>query len=343
MKLAVLISLSLVLGSTAYSQVIKGKILDAETKKSIPFAAVYFNGTLVGTSSDEEGAFELDISNYASKPLTIRAVGYETCLLGSIPGNEALKIYLTPSFFEIEEVQVRTKDLSRQRKANLRLFKREFLGTSRNQKHCQILNEEDITFNYGSDDDMVKAYARAPIRIYNGALGYVISYFLDEFEYDKNSNVVSFAGDMVFTEDLAIKPSTEEAYTTRRKHAYLGSCMHFFRALWDNDLEMSGFRVVRYTFDLSSIRYPSTNKPLANLNYHDLVLEDDENRKYLLATEKQLTVYYKSVGQSRIVFLKPGVLFGKNGFFDPSGIRWYGDMAELRVADMLPYEYMPGD
>ena len=167
---------------------------------------------------------------------------------------------MTPRLFEIEEVKVQTKNLAKKRKAYLKLFKREFLGTSRNQKQCKILNEEDITFNYGSDNRIVKAFTRNPLRIYNGALGYEITYFLDKFEYDQNKSTLSFEGDIVFNEDLAIKQSTDESYTTRRKHAYLGSCMHFFRALWDNNLEMSGFRVVRITSDISIFGNPSNEE-----------------------------------------------------------------------------------
>jgi len=341
MKKALLISLILFLGTTSYSQVIKGSILDAETKENIPFAAVYFNGTLVGTTSDEDGAFELDITRFASKPLTIRAMGYEDRVLESIQTDESFKIYLTPRLFEIEEVKVQTKNLAKKRKANLKLFKREFLGTSRNQEQCKILNEEDITFNYGSDNRIVKAFTRNPLRIYNGALGYEITYFLDKFEYDKNNSRLSFTGDIVFNEDLAIKQSTNESYTTRRKHAYLGSCMHFFRALWDNNLEMSGFRVVRISNDISTFGNPSNEESEVIVKYEDIVMEQDENRKYILAFEGQLTIYYESMDESRVLFLKPAVSFGKNGFFDPSGIRWYGYMAELRVADMLPYEYIP--
>lgn len=336
MKQVFFISLLVFLGTTANSQVINGTIFDAETKQSIPYAAVFINGTFIGTTSDEEGAFELDITNYTLTPLTIRAIGYETCAVKSIPSNEALIIYLTPSFFVIEEAEVQAKNLSRQRKANLKLFRREFIGTSRIQKQCQIINEEDITFNYGSDNDTLKAYARNPIQIYNGSLGYVITYYLDEFEYDKNNRVVFFTGDIVFTEDLIKKQSTDNSFTSRRKRTYLGSSMHFFRALWDNNLIMHGFTVVKYSFDLVNIRYED-----ADITYEDIVVEEDENRKYVIATEKRLTINYKFVDKSTILFLKPRVLFGRNGFFDPSGFLWYGYMAELRVADMLPYEYMP--
>jgi len=337
-KHAVFISLLLYLGTTAYSQVIKGTVFDAETKRSIPHAAVYIDGTFVGTSSDEEGAFELDITNFAFAPISIRAIGYETLLLESIPSKEALKIYLTPGFFEIDEAEVQAKNLSKQRKAYLKLFRREFIGTSRNQKQCQIINEDDITFNYGSDKDTLKAFARNPIQVYNGSLGYVVTYYLDKFEYDRYNSIVFFQGDIVFTEDLAIKQSTDHSFASRRKRTYLGSSMHFFRALWDNNLDINGFTVVKYVRDMSALGIRLTDIPIAYIKYEDIV-EEDENRKYLIINDELLTIHYKYVDQSTIQSLKPRVLFGKNGFFDPSGLLWYGYMGELRIADMLPYEY----
>ena len=87
MKQIILISLITLASSIAYSQIIKGTVYDSETKTTIPYAAVYFNRTLVGTASDDEGNFELNIAKYASKPLTIRAIGYQTFVLESIPKN----------------------------------------------------------------------------------------------------------------------------------------------------------------------------------------------------------------------------------------------------------------
>ncbi len=168
MKNLISISMITLFGAIAYCQVIKGTIYHSETKTPLPYTAVYFTGTLVGTSSDEDGQFELDITKYKSSPLTIRAIGYQTFILDSLLDNKLYKIYLTPDLFEIEEVLVETKNLEKKRKANLKLFRREFLGTSRNRKLCEIINEEDITFNYGFDQDTVKAHARKPIKIVNG-------------------------------------------------------------------------------------------------------------------------------------------------------------------------------
>jgi hypothetical protein len=69
------------LSTSAFNQVIKGTILEEKIKKAICFATVYFNGTFVGTSSDENGHFELNISKNRLMPLTISAIGYYSVTL----------------------------------------------------------------------------------------------------------------------------------------------------------------------------------------------------------------------------------------------------------------------
>jgi len=342
MKKLASICISLFLGHAAYSQIIKGKIYDDQDQSTIPYASVYFSGTMVGTASDADGNFQLDITKYKLKPLIIRAIGFETYTLKIIPGKDPYKIYLTPSLYEIEEVSVATKSLARKRKAYLRLFKSEFLGKTGNERYCEILNESDISFNYGSDKDIVKAFASEPIVVYNGSLGYLITYYLDEFSYDKKRDVVTFRGDIVFKEDLALKNSDmRTTYHKKRELAYSGSCMHFFRALWADNLEANGFSVNRSSNEQSSDAFPAMYTVDEDVRYMDMVIQDNRNNKYLMYSEN-LAITHMSQS-SRITLLKSKVVFEQNGFFDPSAIRWDGQMATQRVADMLPYEYSPGD
>lgn len=310
----------------AYNQVIKGTILDKQTKSTISFAAVYFSGTFVGTTSDQDGNFVLDITKYTSMPLTISVVGYYSFTLTDFSTDEPSMIYLTPKVYEIEEVSVGAKSLARKRKVNLRLFKNEFLGASYNTQNCEIINEDDITFNYGSDDDTLKAFALNPILIYNKILGYHITYYLDKFEYDKKSNTTSFTGNIIFNEDLTIDETNKRSYKRKRRHAYYGSYMHFFRALWADDLRSTFFTI--------------KNSAGQELKYKDVVIQGDNNKKFLRYPEN-LDIYYLS-GWSNICFLKQQVLFEQNGFFDPSGILWRGQMTIKRIADWLPYNYSVG-
>lgn len=308
----------------AHGQVIHGTVLDSQNGNAVGFAALYFNGTFVGTTSNEKGDFHMDISKYPSRPLTISAVGYYSSTLDNFSGDDPVVIYLDPKIYEIEEVQVSAGSLSRQRKAHLALFRYEFLGTTSNARACEILNEEDIAFYYGSDEDTLKAFASNPILIHNGALGYQITYYLDKFEYLNRSKTVHIRGDILFKDDL----TTPQRYSERKRRlTYLGSRMHLLRSLWADHLEGSGFKL--------------SSSPGTYLGYSDVVTEGDSLIKYMKSIENLYVYYYLSASQ--ILFLKEEVHFEKDGFFDPNGIIWSGVMAKKRLGDWLPYEYTPGD
>jgi hypothetical protein len=312
----------------AYSQVIKGTIKDKITDKAICFAAVYFDGTFVGTQSDTAGNFELTISSNSSMPLIISCVGYYS-VTQPVTTGKPLLIYLTPKTYGMDGVVVSSKSLVGQRKKNLILFKNVFLGTTANAKLCYLLNEKDITFNYGSDDDTLKAYASKPILISNKGLGYKLTYFLDKFEYYKKDSSFLFKGNFIFIEDL-INDETQP-FQRKREMAYLGSRMHFFRALWANKLVVAGF-TVKDSFG-------------EYLNYENIVVKENLSpfgplniSTKLLTSGKNMQISYYS-NLTQIVFLKPKVFFDENGYFDQLGIFWDGDMALQRIGDMLPFDY----
>lgn len=330
MKRIILFLLLIIFCPFGYSQIIRGTILDKSNDSKINFASIYLNGTFDGTLSDLNGNFELDISKNASMPLTISSIGYYSVTLTVFSTDKPLLIYMTPKVYEMEEVVISSKSLAKRKKANLNLFKNVFLGTTANARKCEIINENDITFNYDSDRDTLKAFASKPILINNRSLGYKITYYLDRFEYYKKDRSMFFAGSLIFNEDLAIEETHKQLYERRRKDAYLGSRMHFFRALWADDLESAGF-IVKNTAD----KY---------LNYKDIVEDShpdslNNHTKFLKCTEKLSILYNTRL--SNIVFLKEKVYFDKDGYFDQTGmsISWEGEMMYQRVGDMLPYTY----
>src|SRR3989339_1386537 len=156
MKRIVFVFLLISYGLTAYNQVIKGTVLEKETKEKIVFAAVYFDGSFVGTPSDMNGNFVLDITGNTNKPLTISALGYYSVTLTDFSTGIPLIIYLTPKVFEVKEVVINAKA----RMKNLKMFKENFLGTSENALRCEIMNEDDITLIF--ENDTLKAFAAKP-------------------------------------------------------------------------------------------------------------------------------------------------------------------------------------
>ena len=230
MKKVILLIIVIHFQIIAYNQVITGTVIDKKTNEKVCFANIYFNGTFVGTSSDENGNFRLDVSKNASMPLTISSIGYYSATLTDFLTDEPLKIYLEPKAFEMGEVVVSDKSLVRKRKANLRLFRSNFLGTTNNAMNCEILNEKDITFNYGSDRDTLRAFV--------------------------------YKGNIIFSEDLTTENANRELYKTRRKETYLGSRMHFFRSLWTNKLESDRFEIKDFydkNIDYKNLVYQTTD------------------------------------------------------------------------------------
>jgi hypothetical protein len=104
------------LNIVAYSQVIKGIVLERKTNNPV-LATIYFSGTFVGTLSDLNGNFELDITKNNSMPLTISSVGYYSITLTDYLKVKPLIIYLTPKVHELKEVVISSESLVRKRKA----------------------------------------------------------------------------------------------------------------------------------------------------------------------------------------------------------------------------------
>lgn len=327
MRKCILLFLFLNLNQLAFNQIIRGTVSDETSHEKIIFAYIYFNGTVTGTNTNQNGEFELDISKNTSMPLTISAIGYHTVSLA--PGSlvNPVMVLLKPKIYNLDDVEVTGESLARKRKVNLRIFRNAFLGSTDNAKQCEILNESDIKFNYGSDKDTLKAFASKALIINNRALGYKITYFLDDFELYKNrNNSFYFSGTIIFKDELRTDQTEELLIESNRAEAYFGSRMHFMRALWQNKLEYTGFKIK----DSQDIW----------LNYNNIVSQEDSLIKFIRYSKKLGICYNSGLPGSFIYLTGEDVYFEKNGYFDPAGIVWEGKMSEQRIADWLPYEYL---
>jgi hypothetical protein len=221
---------------------------------------------------------------------------------------------------------VNDKSHAKERRENLRTFRNVFLGSTGNAVHCVITNEDDIRFKYNTYKDTLKAIAIKPILIDNQALGYKITYYLDNFEYYKTDSSFLFIGKIIFRDYSTNKGTKTIIFERKRKTTYFGSRMHFFRALWSNDLDSAGFKVMNSTYDI--------------LAYKCIVTQTESHSKYL-KYHGELGICYKTVNPtSQIIFLKDSILFDPNGYFEPNRISWLGEMAQQRIADQLPLEYL---
>jgi hypothetical protein len=325
MKRIIIIILLLNFFHLSQGQTVRGTILDNSDHSKVNFASIYINGTSVGTNSDQNGYFELDISKYVSLPVTVSALGYYSVTLTDVSKETPVVVYLTQKIFELKEIVVAAKSLSKEKKANLKLFRNEFLGTSYNAQNCVIENENDLIFNNGTSGDTLKVFASKPIIIDNNGLGYKISYYLDKFEYYRKSKTFLYKGSAIFNEDMAVELAQKKYFEKRRRNAYLGSRSHFFVSLWENNLKSNGF-VIKNAID-------------QNLNYEDIVIAKSGFKKYLTYNGTLIVYYIPDSQNSSLELLNTAVFFDRSGYFDGSGVRVIGPMAKQRVGDLLPYDY----
>jgi hypothetical protein len=325
MKKTAILLILLCLTIISRGQLIKGTVFDKDTKEPVIAATVYFNGTSAGTLTDVNGHFSINASKYSSMPLTVSAIGYYSVTIKNFSSSKPIDVYLETKVFELDEVNVTSKFHSLKRSENLTVFRNEFLGTTTNALNCKILNEDDLVFRTSKDGDTLTALASKPLQIENRALGYNITYFLDRFEYNKESKTFVFNGNVIFREDTTLTDRKKKYIDRKREATYLGSRMHFFRSLWINDLNSNGFTVRNTANEIVS--------------YKKIVLVMNSRTKYLSTYAPLGISYYSKKATSYLVPVKDKIFFDADGYYDQLAVIWEGEMSRQRIADQLPFEY----
>lgn len=329
----------------SYSQTISGKIRDEQTKEAVPYANIYFNNSYYGTISDADGNFELDISQNPGQDIVVSCMGYESQLIADyVPGNYYV-IYLKLKLNSIGEVAIIIGGMPREKM--IEIFEREFLGETKNTKKCTIENIDDLGLRYNNSSGTLLAYSPKPLIISNKELGYRITYFLEEFKWEKDRMV--YRGYSIFAEDTTLSVEEIRHVEKKRKQTFLGSRMHFFRVLWNNAIHNSEFKVffskeaeinvIFHKNKLHLTQNESEHNEMSEINLLNSVMIENVHVKNLYYPETLIITYYKH-NKSYLSFHKnTSIQFTKSGFFNPVNIYWEGDMANKRIGDQLPYEY----
>jgi hypothetical protein len=303
----------------SYGQVIRGYVLDANNHDTIAYASIFFEGTFIGTSTDPHGYFSIDLKGKPFSPLTVSAIGYYSYSITEYSPAKPIIVYLSPKVYAFKEVVVNAQGSKRQRNRDMRIFREVFLGTTPNAYRCIILNENDVMFNRGSHSDTLRAFAYNPILVRNPNLGYTVTYYLDKFEFKRKTTDYFIKGVISFKEDL-ITSDNRNKVENRRYRAYNGSIPHFFKSLWNGNLE--DFTVM--------------DKNWNEFQLMDSVAANDSVTRLLKCKS---TFYIKHDRKtSRAIPLSNKLKFDQYGFYIPD-IKWQGEMASRRIGDWLPLEY----
>ena len=215
----------------ALAQAIQGTVFD-EQKKPLPGATVYLDGTTISTLTDADGKYYLVVKEKINSSLVISYLGYNSVFIANPFENNNQNIYLSLKPEALKEVVIVKNGFSR--KSMLNIFRAYFLGRTVAGKSCKIENEDEISFVYDYDNNLLTASSSVPLLVNNEHLGYKIKFDLYEFSLKfykksiKSQDVTRslFLGTALFSEVI-----NDDKVKLRREKVYQGSSMHFLRTL----------------------------------------------------------------------------------------------------------------
>ena len=89
---------------SAQAMTVSGTVSDAQTGEALLGAQVFVKGTFVGTTTDDNGAFSLDVETGAT--LVVNYIGYKSQEVGVSEGQALLSVQLEPDVLKQDEVVV---------------------------------------------------------------------------------------------------------------------------------------------------------------------------------------------------------------------------------------------
>ncbi|WP_400075348.1 carboxypeptidase-like regulatory domain-containing protein [Winogradskyella sp. R77965] len=316
-----------------FAQTFSGKVIDKITQQPIETASVYFDNTTIGTTTNENGEFSITYSDAVQSTLVISYLGYEKVLISNYRFQNNVTIELVEANNALDEVYIEYDDgLTRRQK--LRLFRREFLGTSKFGKSCKILNEDDLILRYDKGNKSLYASAKSPVRVENKALQYEIAFDIIDFEVEfryveiKTStftvNTVAFHGTS-FYKDL--KNSEKKKTFKNRETAYEFSVQRFMRSLYNKNLRDEGYWIYYGKLRVEEWSY-FTIEDIADSDLKKVKLKD------------KVTILYNKELQSELQIKVDEFFVDVYGNYTPiTGVYFSGIMGSQRVGDSLPLDY----
>lgn len=273
LRVIALFSLLVFINISAYAQ-LKGIVTDKATSQPVAWASVYINNSTYGCKADGQGRFEL--VNFPVPPyrIMISSVGYKTASFDiTSQQSDVINIVLVPKTQDLNEVVVLSPEKDGWAKYGAD-FTKDFIGYSAFAKECEILNKEVIEFRDDRANHTLIASAQEPLKIRNKATGYLITYWLDNYEKDYLAHKLFFRGYAQFEALQSKKKKRNERWQNNRLSAYHGSIQHFMRAVYNNTVYEDRFeiRVLKRVTSHEYGRYVPIKKDTLNTLSDSIIL-----------------------------------------------------------------------
>jgi hypothetical protein len=337
---------------------LEGRIIDAETGEPLRGAHVFLSGTQIGTITNPAGRFQISRIPAGSHRLVISIIGYDrvpTDMVFRAGERKTVLKKLKPVVYEMDEIYA--GNLDDRWEKHLERFERLFLGESALADSAEILNPEVLRFEsrwWGR----FTAEALAPLEIENRALGYRITYFLDEFFH--SGSRTRWTGDRFFIEMVPADSSQAAYWKENRKDAFEGSLRHFFLSLMNHQLSSEGFIL----YNQRQSVHGQYRRNTFRTNSERIIREASDDHFYILSFTGRLEIIYtlqaeddRYVRWDRSVVRGPArvqtsylqlnrrpITIDPNGeIVETYGATRFGYYSFQRVADKTPKDYRPQD
>ncbi len=367
---------------TFAQQEVKGIVLNGADTTKLIAASVFINYSTKGTTTGEDGKFVISGITQINFQLIISYVGFKTVSININAENinQFQIIKLFPRRRSLDDISIMPIDKKGWQKWGA-LFTRLFIGTSGFASDCIIENPRVIQFYQNKKTRVLHAYSDGAITVLNKALGYNITFLLEDFRYDSATESMYYLGYSSF-EDLSSRNKNKIKRWTRNRHyVYRGSILHFMRALYSDSVQEQGFDVrdkikidaKDSVFDsiyrygnmaqfakihdrvyAVSIGYDSTMTTAQYVDLIDTTAFPLQKVTTFDAVKKQKTFYFENYFdikykeppyKSEITLLTDEpLIIEENGLYViPTNLLTSGHWAEQRVAETLPFDYVDTD
>lgn len=348
-----LLSLLTVCSIITYGQFsVSGKIVDSATKEPLSSASVYCQNTTIGTTTNKEGEFSLQLKS-GGYELIISYTGYQTKQVRITNTDSRMPdIEMVKEEKSLGEVIIKSSNEVKDGWEKYGVFFLEhFIGTTPNAAKTTLQNPEVLHFYLLKKSNKLRVLATEPLQIQNNALGYNLRYQLDSFIYFYNTNINSYRGFCLFTE-MDGSDSLKKAWAANREKVYAGSKLHFMRSYYDSALVEEGFNIDMLD-ETNDKKFNPVRNVYDTLHYGAL----DSTMQIEIGYPRKISITYtkgkpdpeylkqfklpKNVSvQISYIDMTDAIAIKENGYYyDQKDWINQGYWSWKNLADQLPYDY----
>ncbi|MFP8489642.1 carboxypeptidase-like regulatory domain-containing protein [Gracilimonas sp. Q87] len=252
--------------------IVAGRLIDTETKQPLQGAHIFLSGTKIGSQTDQAGRYMIRNIPPGFYRLVVSRIGYGRKTYGIKLGpkdHKLIDLSLQSVVYEMNDIDILNDDKWRK---HYEQFEDLFLGFTEEADSVDILNPEVLRFD-SNFWGRLTAETLAPLQIINRALGYQITYYLDEFKHTGRRTY--WDGEPLFTEMTTSDSLQQARWEENRRKAFYGSMRHFWISLLQGRLEEEGFLL----YNVRKVGHPGLPDTRRKVAVDRLIREDE--RPYL--------------------------------------------------------------